>query len=181
MVMKTNEIKALLQKYYDGLTSSSEEAAIEEYFLNSPVPEDLETDRLHFQSILAMRDEDILVPDDLEDSIRENLNRIQKVSERNSRRYIYMVLSAAAALLLMVSTYIFISNQNQTEYVTDPKIAYAESKEALELISKYFNEGTAQLNNLAKIDQAMEPLNKLNSLDKVAKSLSKLGKTQDQQ
>jgi hypothetical protein len=179
--MKTNEIKALLQKYYDGLTSFSEEAALEEYFLNGPVPEDLEADRLHFQSILAMRDEDIPVPDDLEDSIRANLTRIQKIAERNSRRYVYMVLSAAAALLLMVSTYIFISNQNQTEYVTDPKIAYAESKEALELISKYFNEGTAQLNNLAKIDQAMEPLNKLNSLDKVAKGLSKLGKTQDQQ
>jgi hypothetical protein len=179
--MKTSEIRTLLQKYYDGLTSPQEEAAIEDFLINGPVIHELEADRLHFQSILAMRDEDIPVPEDLEDSIRANLNRIQIRPEKSTRRVIYLIMSAAAALLLMVSTYVFVSNQNQTEYVTDPNIAYAESKEALELISKYFNEGTAQLNSLAKIDMAMEPLNKLSSLNKVANGLSKLGKVQDEQ
>jgi hypothetical protein len=76
----------------------------------------------------------------------------------------------------MVSTFLFISRSNDSLFVTDPKIAYAESREALEMVSKYFNQGTAKLSGLGKLNQAIEPLNKLNSLDKAAKSLSEFGK-----
>jgi hypothetical protein len=100
---------------------------------------------------------------------------------RGNRRIQYLVFSIAAALLLMVSTFIFLSRQNQTQYISDTKIAYAESHQALELVSKLFNEGTSQLSGLSKINQAIEPLSKLNSLDKAAKSLSNLGKSQHEQ
>ena len=73
-----------------------------------------------------------------------------------------------------------IIRQDQTLYINDPKIAYAESRQALEMVSKMFNEGTSQLSGLSKFNQAVEPLSKLNSLDKAAKSLSFLGKSHNE-
>jgi hypothetical protein len=179
--MKTNEVKILLQKYYNGSTSPREESDLEEYFLNNQAGPEFEADKLHFMAVAAMRDEDIEVPVDLETSVLHKLNEVQKRQVRGNRRIQYLVFSIAAALLLMVSTFIFLSRQNQTQYISDTKIAYAESHQALELVSKLFNEGTSQLSGLSKINQAIEPLSKLNSLDKAAKSLSNLGKSQHEQ
>lgn len=179
--MKTNEVKILLQKYYDGLTSPSEESDLEEYFLNNQVAPEFEADKLHFMAVAAMRDEDIEVPVDLEASVLHKLNEVQKKKWLGNRRIQYLAFSIAAALLLMVSTFIFLSRQNQTQYISDPKIAYAESRQALELVSKFFNEGTSHLSGLSKINQAVEPLNKLTTLDKAAQSLYNLGKTKNQQ
>lgn len=178
--MKTNEVKILLQRYYDGLTSFREESDLEAYFLNSRVDPEFEADKLHFLAVAAMRDEEIAVPEDLEASIKNTLKEAQKGQVPGGHRILYVALSIAAGLLLMVSTFIFLSRQDQTKYISDPRIAYAESHEALEMVSKFFNDGTSQLSDLSRINQAVEPLSKLNSLDKAAKSLSKLGKLQNQ-
>ncbi|MFA5815664.1 MAG: hypothetical protein WC865_08600 [Bacteroidales bacterium] len=178
--MKTNEVKILLQKYYDGLTSSREESDLEEYFLNGQVDPEFEADKLHFLAVAAMRDEELPVPDDLEASVINTLKEAQKDQVHGNRRIMYLAFSIAAGLLLMVSTFLFLSRQDETQYISDPKIAYAESREALEMVSKYFNEGTSQLSGLSRINQAMEPLQKLNSLDQTAKRLSILGKLQNQ-
>lgn len=175
--MKTSEVKILLQKYYEGSTSSIEEADLEQYFLNERVDPEFDADKLHFEAVASMRNEDIPVPEDLESSVLAALIKVQHVQGWGARRVVYFSLSLAAALLLMVSTYVFVSRNNQTSFVTDPKIAYAESREALELVSKYFNDGTSRLSGLSKINQAIEPLSKLNSLDKAAKSLSEFGKS----
>lgn len=178
--MKTNEVKILLQRYYDGLTSSREESDLEGYFLNGQADPEFEADKLHFLAVAAMRDEEIPVPEDLEASVQKILKEAQKDHIPGSHRILYVALSIAAGLLLMVSTFIFLSRQDP-KYISDPKIAYAESHQALELVSKLFNEGTSQLSGLSKINQAIEPLSKLNSLDKAAKSLSNLGKSQHEQ
>lgn len=178
--MKTNEIKILLQKYYDGLTSSAEEAELERYFLANDTDPDLDADKLHFQAMASMRDEEIAVPEDLEASVLQTLQKVQKTVAPGSRRFIYWSVSIAASLLLMVSSYVFLSGDHRSNLVTDPKIAYAESRQALEMVSKYFNQGTAHLSGLSKINDAMQPLNRLNSLDKAVKSLSALGKLPNQ-
>jgi hypothetical protein len=178
--MKMNEVKALLQKYYDGLTSPQEESDLEMYFLTGAIDPSMEADKLHFQAVSSMRNEEIPVPDDLEASVLETLSRVQKDQARGNRRILYTAFSVAAGLLLLVSTFVFLNRQNDIRPVTDPVVAYAESREALELVSKYFNEGTSRISDLGKIREAVEPLGKLNSLDKAAKSLSHLGKLKNQ-
>ncbi len=175
--MKTSEIRILLQKYYEGSTSSFEEADLEKYFLNERVDAEFEADKLHFEALSSMRNEDIPVPEDLESSVLAALKKVQGSQRGGTKRIVYLTVSLAAALLLMVSTYIFVSRNDQSSLVSDPKIAYAESREALELVSKYFNDGTSRLSGLSKINQAIEPLSKLNSLDKAAKSLSEFGRS----
>ncbi|MDD4645346.1 MAG: hypothetical protein PHY99_05090 [Bacteroidales bacterium] len=177
--MKTNEVKTLLVKYYDGLTSPDEESDLEKYLLSEQVDEEFEADRIHFLAVAAMRDEDIPVPDDLERAVLNTLEKVQKSRFRTNRRFYIVSMSVAAALLLMVSTYLSFMKQDQTKTINDPQLAYAESRQALEMVSRYFNEGTSQLTELNKIDQAIEPLGQLKTLDKTIKTLSKMGKSQN--
>jgi hypothetical protein len=178
--MKTSEVKILLQKYYDGVTSVTEESMLEEYLLSSVCEAEFEADRLHFEALASMRNEEIEVPDDLEASVLHTLALVRKKAVPARRRILYVSFSIAAGLLLMVSTFVLLSRHDQTTYTSDPDLAYAQSREALELVSKYFNQGTAQLSELNKLNQAMEPLNRLNSLDKAARSLSEFGKLQNE-
>ncbi|MFA6125688.1 MAG: hypothetical protein WC699_00145 [Bacteroidales bacterium] len=178
--MKTTEVKTLLQKYYNGLTSNAEESSLEEYFLSGPTDPEFEADRLHFLAVAAMRDEEIEVPGDLEATVLQTLNKVRQEQGRGNRRILYFTVSVAAGLLLLVSSYLFLSRQDHTMYIEDPKIAYAESREALEMVSRLFNQGTSQLSGLRKINDAVEPLNKLNTLDKAAKSLSILAKSKNE-
>jgi hypothetical protein len=179
MDMKTNEVKALLQKYYDGLTTPQEESNLEAYFINNQTDSEFETDRLHFLAVGSMRDEDIPVPPDLESSVLSILSKEQKSQKAGNRKIIYLVLSVAAGLLLMVSTFVFLSGQNKIQTITDPGIAYAESRQALVMVSKFFNEGTSQLSGLGKLNQAVQPLGKLNTLDRAAKTLTNVGRLQN--
>ena len=51
--MELNQIKQLLEKYYDGQTSLDEERLLKDYFRYRPVPAELETDKelfLHLSS-----------------------------------------------------------------------------------------------------------------------------------
>lgn len=180
MDMKTSEVKILLQKYYEGLTSPTEEADLESYFLAGETDPEFEADRLHFMAVAAMRDEDIPVPEDLEASVLSTLSAVQKTRVLGNRGIIYIAMSVAAGLMLMVSTVMFLSRQDSSQTVSDPQLAYAETRQALELVSKYFNEGTSELSGLNRINDAVKPLKKLNSLDEAIQSLSVIGKLENE-
>ena len=59
---------------------------------------------------------------------------------------------------------------------SDPEIAFAETKEALDLVSKYFNQGTQELKVLSRVEKAFEPLSNLEKIDQTKKNLQYLGR-----
>jgi hypothetical protein len=176
--MKTSEVEILLQKYYEGLTSTLEETALASYFRDHPDVPGFEADRLHFEALASMRDEEIPVPEDLEAGILARLNRVQQPVRKLARRNLYVAMSAAAGLLLLVSSVMFLSRNNDQGSISDPELAYAESRQALELVSRHFNDATAKLTGLGRINSSIGPLTQLKSLDKASKSLTMLGKTE---
>lgn len=174
--MKTNEIKILLQKFFDGTTTPEEEMILEEFFLSGEPHPGLEAEERMFREILNIRNEEIPVPDDLETLVLNRLAPLQNRSERNKKRILYYAVSAAAAILVLVSSVIFLNRQDQSLIISDPKLAYAESREALEMVSSMLNRGTAGLGSLNKLNNAVKPLQNLTSIDKAAKELSVLSK-----
>ncbi len=81
------------------------------------------------------------------------------------KRYASM---AAAVLVLMVSSYVFIQNQDsyvQEDTFESPEAALQEIKKQLLTVSMYMNKGNQQINelsNLGKADMGMEDLSKIN-------------------
>lgn len=174
--MKTSEIKILLQKFYDGMSSPDEELFLEEYFLKGQIDPDLETDERYFRELKDLKSESIEIPDDLESLVLNRLQSEQDRPERKSNRLIYIILSSAATVLLLVSSLFFLSQRDHTPELRDLQVAYAESLQALETVSSYLNQGTEGLANLNKLNEAVEPLKNLNSIQKATKELSLLSK-----
>ena len=174
--MKTNEIKILLQKFFEGRTSRKEELMLEDFFLAGEPHPDLEAEEKMFLELRSARDSEIPVPQDMEVLVLQRLAPLQQKTARMNRRLTYSLLSAAAAITLLVSTFIFLNRQDQSITITDPQLAYTESRQALETVSEYLNRGTAGLSGLRRLSDASKPLRTLSSLDKAAQELAALSK-----
>jgi len=177
--MDRKKVIGLLQKYYDGMSSPEEEKKLLMYFREDDVPEEFNADRLHFLALADMQNEEIEVPDELETNILARLAVEQKQTRRINKRFLYSVSSIAAGLAIIMSTYLFLNRQPDLGTYDDPQVAYAETKEALNMVSKYFNQGTNQLSELGRMNQAIEPLEKLGKVNEASSDLKYLGKFQE--
>jgi hypothetical protein len=174
--MNTNEIKTLLQKYYDGWSTPEEELLLESYFLNGRPDPDFAADEQYFREMKGIRLEEIPVPEDLEQSVLTRLESFQSQSPGNSRRLVYLIMSSAASVLILVSSILFLNRRDPVNELSDPQLAYSESLSALELVSGYLNQGTSGLSGLSTLSDAVEPLKKLNSIHRATQELSVLSK-----
>lgn len=174
--MERNQITDLLQKYYNGMSSQDEEKMLMDYFTGGDIPDDFKIDMKHFLALADMQNEEIEVPADLESNILAMLAKEQKPVRRLNNRMLYTFTSVAAGLALIVSTFMYINRQPNLGTFDDPQIAYAETKQALDLVSQLFNQGTDKLSGLGEMDRAMQPLNQLGRVDKVSENLKYLEK-----
>ena len=174
--MKMNEIETLLQRFYEGVSTPQEELILEKYFRSGSVDPELEEEGFVFIRLMEEKSADIPVPADLESEILKSLENLKPQPVLRSKRLFYTLLSSAAGLLLLVSSLVFLNRQNATGELTDPQLAYSESREALDLISSLINQGTSGLSGLDHLNKAVKPLEGLNSLDRAARELSILNK-----
>ncbi len=174
--MERNQITGLLQKYYNALSSQDEEKKLMDYFLGSDVPDELDIDRKHFLALADMQNEEIEVPADLESNILARLAVEQRPVRKLNTRFLYTLTSVAAGLALIVSTFLFLNREPNLGTYDDPQIAYAETKQALEMVSQLFNQGIEKLSGLEEMDRAMQPLNQLENVGKASKNLKYLEK-----
>lgn len=176
MAMNTNEIKTLLQKYYDGWSTPEEELLLESYFLNGRPDREFAADEQYFRDMKEIRLAEIPVPEDLEQSVLNRLESIQGQSAGSSRRLLYLVMSSAASVLILISSILFLNRRDLVNELSDPQLAYSESLSALEKVSGYLNQGTSGLSDLSALSDAVEPLKKLNSIHRATQELSVLSK-----
>jgi hypothetical protein len=150
--MKEERLKILLKKYYNGETSEAEEAELKEYFSGDRIIEGYDAEKEIFRHY--SRSEIIPVPTEgFRERILKTVDDLEK-SQGNifaRKRYIYIMSSAAAILILIGSYFIFFSQRGLQDTFTDPQIAYAETMKILNEVSVKFNKGT----------QALEPLNRM--------------------
>lgn len=174
--METKRTQILLQKYYDGISTPEEELDLLEYFSENEVPEEWKSAKEQLLGFHDIRDEEISIPEDLQQSIIKNLEPLQidKKVKRLNTRPIYSVISVAASIVLIASALLFMNRQPDLGSFDDPDIAYAETKEALNMVSKYFNQGTEKLTNLGKMEEAVKPLVNLKKVDDTRRTLGYL-------
>lgn len=174
--MERNQVKTLLQKYYDAVSTREEEDMLRAYFKGKELPDEMKLEQLHFLAMADMQNGEIEVPNDLESKILARLSVEQSKRNWLNSRMLFTAVSIAAGLALVISTLVFINSRKDLGTYDDPQIAYAESKEALDMVSRYFNQGTSGLTNLREMDRSMEPLNNLERVEDVSKNLKYLGK-----
>ena len=182
--MKEEELKRLIERYYNAESTEEEERTLKDYFRKDNIPEGFETEKL----IFSYYSESAEVPSqsiDFETRILAGIDSLEEnTGSKRLKRYLVPLLSAAAAVVILAGSYFFfISRTGQTDTFSDPEIAYAETIKILKDVSSQLNHGARVLEPVGKISEmtrkSFETINKstrivekdLKSLDYLQKAL----------
>ncbi len=158
--MKEDELKRIIDKYFEGSSSDEEEMLLKKYFADQRAG----SFKAERDIIMAFSEqENVPEPsEDLELKILEAIDEIDKKQDRKrfSARFYFSVLGMAATILLLAGSYfLFVYKAGPRDTYNDPQIAYTETMKILNDISVKLNKGT----------QALQPINKMNSAAKLSR------------
>ncbi|MFV0536706.1 MAG: hypothetical protein ACK5M3_04950 [Dysgonomonas sp.] len=183
--MKTNDIKILLEAFYNGETNADEERLLMEYFKGEDVAEELKDDQTIFLAMYEAEPVDVPLSlesklnslvDELAEMENKETEKVEIKPQTNRRMMWTWIGSAAAGVAILISAGLFFSKSttsipdepvvahtqpNQIEMSEADKQAVKEAEEALILLSSKFNKGVNQLAVVSSnIDKTNEILNK---------------------
>lgn len=153
--MESNELKKLVERFYEGQTTEQEEQLLQHYFLDGDVSPEWAVEQQLFKQLYQA---DVSVPEYLERHLSQQIdswNKIEKLSERKARTFtLRWIVGVAAGLLLLFSVGLLVHSQQkedeiaaQREIVNNPQDAYAETEKALLKFSNTINKGLKQFEN----------------------------------
>lgn len=166
--MEREQIKTLLEKYWEGETTLQEEEVLKHYFARSDVPEELRQEASFFQYLDLQKDKVALEDDEILDMLR---NEPQQKKNNHFRLYIENMAKVAAAILIVAVAVFFVhedykSRKEQMDPVLsdtfeDPQKAFEETKKALMLVSRQFNKGHKHAAKIGAFDDATDKIQDL--------------------
>lgn len=179
--MELNQIKQLLEKYYDGNTSLEEEKLLKDFFRYRPVPAELETDKelfLHLASESKTQPIHSALEQKLEAWIDKQEPKGKKISMVTWR---FRIAGVAAMLAIVVTCYVTMFRpKNDAVAMKDtyknPELAYAEAKQTMLYISQQLNKGTQPLSNVGKLNMGMNKLAPVSSINNGMEQLQLVSK-----
>lgn len=166
--MNEEELRRLLEKYYNGESTEEEESFLSEYFNGNNIPAAFEAEKDIFVCYKSAGK----VPEpslDFEAKIFAGIDASEsKRMSQKFRKFILPYISAAAGILILAGSYFFFIHRAEPgDTYTDPEIAYAETMKILVDVSTQLNHGT----------KALEPVRKVNDLTtKSFKTINKSAK-----
>ena len=157
--MNADEIRSLLEKFYDGLTTEQEEQELRRMMNGQPLPPELQEEQAFFSRCHAQVD----VPQGLEERLSRQIdkwNMVEKNAVRRSRRIGMRWFTGVAACMLVVfgAVLLYQAKTDREEFARrqaeqeEMRKAYAEAHRGLQLFSKYLNKGLDLVGNNDKED-----------------------------
>jgi hypothetical protein len=152
MIMKEEELKKILEKYYDGIASEVEEEELKKYFTSGNIMPGYEAER----EIFAFFESEASIPEpsaDFETRIRQAVDESNHLQKRlYFKKLAISISSAAAGILILTGVYLFFKGKGEpADTFNDPKIAYAETVKILRDVSLKMNNARASLEPVGKI------------------------------
>ena len=179
------EIRKMLDRFYQGQTTLEEEKILEEYFSSTTVPEEFIPDKDLFQSFKE-GDNSVFVPTDLNQKIVASIDQVERKATRTRRISVFSLSGLAAGLIIMIAVYLFyirtdrpslLATNQMVDTYENPMDAYEEAKRTLAYVSTKLNSGTSELEHVRKVSKtAADPLKSLSKINKGSKELILLGK-----
>lgn len=151
--MDTNEMKYLVEKFYNGETSSTEERILFDYFSNGNVDKSLLEEKEIF--LQMMKGDNIDVPPALETKLNTLIDHLAHEDEKQSYTkrkplWRWSISAVAGIALLIVAGIHFIDKQENvmpsySELTTEDQRKIEDAQKALLLLSSNFNKGISQV------------------------------------
>lgn len=136
-----DEIKALLDRFYDGMTTESEDARLRELLDGEDLPDDLKADKAFVDALSGIREAD--VPEGLEERLSAAIDfraeavgyRAPKVKILSMRR----VIGVAASVAIVLATGFGLNHYRESKVLADQTEAYAATEKALSIFASAIN------------------------------------------
>ncbi len=168
MKVNNENIKLLLEKYYQGESTLKDEALLKDFFANNEVDDELNADKQLFLS---------LINDDSENDVNLNFeevvqNAINSTGEKRGKGINYRLIttwaaSAAVVLLVIGVGWLTISKSTESVFVDtydDPQVAMQETQKILALVGSKINRAQEELEPLHHLDAPFDAAKKAGSL-----------------
>jgi hypothetical protein len=166
--MSSQKIEKILEKYFHGETSLTEERTLREFFRQEELPPHLA--ELKDQFSMLDPESEASLPDDFDNALFAEINNQDRKSKASKRAVLYYISGVAATILIIVTVFIrfdpFVGNQTKSQ----EELAFEEASRILYYVSTKFNQGADPLKKVARFD---EGINNLNSIKKFDDGVSK--------
>ena len=127
--MESNRIEILLEKYFQGETSSAEELELKKYFSSADVEQHLE----HYTSLFVYFSE-----------AKEQKSSQELPLKTKKRNVMWLSIAASVLVLLGISIFTYFHSPTETEDLgtyENPEAAFEATQKALALLSENVNVG----------------------------------------
>ena len=174
--MNLQEIKKLLEKFYEGETTLEEEKRLQDFFASDNIPAGLKVFRDQFQYFSDQK-EVSLTDREFDRRVMQDIRPQRSISGTAGRHFrIRLTIGIAAVVLLMFGIFTVFerySGKIEDSY-KDPKVAYIEARKIMLFVSNRLNKGTEQLDKVAKFQTGMNQLQEVSKFDDGIKEISKI-------
>ena len=153
-----DNIKELLQKYFDGETSLAEESILQEYFAQTEVAEDLKQYKPLFACFAGLEAE-TLTNEAFEAEFRQKVNSHHKHHGLVYHISLWSSAAAACVILAMGSIY-YIERQNNYmivngKRINDPEKALMIAADKLHLVTGKFNNSVSHVQQIGRVGKQL--------------------------
>ena len=161
--MDSKNINALLEKYWNCETSLEEEQQLKEYFRGKQIPEQLRETAVLFQYFDEHKKKDLM------DSgfDHEVLAKVKTPKQGKVVKLLYNSMRIAAGIAVLVVATFLVRNEIRKgnpapveDTYDDPKIAFEETKKALQMISKSFGSAQDKAKKINMFNEAQKSIQK---------------------
>lgn len=158
--MKAQEIKILLQRYFNGESSLEDEKMLEAYFTGENVAEELQEYAEFFGglSVLSGSVDDSTIEEDVMDYILEN----EHLEKTRFRKMWITVTGIAASVIIVLGGFLFFQEQQKPfkDTYKNPEQAFAVAQQTLQFVGSKYNKGVAELSNFGKLEKGKKTMKK---------------------
>lgn len=155
----TIHIKQLLDRYYSGQASETEENTLKEYFARPDSAPEFDDDKAIFAALVVCSDE-VEVPSGLEARLSEAIDAwaLRDAPKRSARFLSWkpaVSIAASIAIVALIGVSQFVHRTPSTmpsDSVTDPEVAYAETQRALTMLVTTLDKGVEGVETAAQLN-----------------------------
>jgi len=155
--MEIKEVKYLLQRYFNGESTTEDERRLEAYFQSGEVAEEVAEYAEFFGGISELANvDDSSIEEDVMDYILENEHQ-----EKTRFRKLWInVTGIAASVIIVLGGFLIFQEQRKpyNDTFDDPVEAYAYAEQTLQFVSGKYSKGLAQLSKFEMLRKANEPV-----------------------
>ena len=174
--MNLHGIEKLLEKYFEGETSLSEENQLRDFFASGNVPERWKNLEGYFSFIIQEQNQQI-GSSDFDDRVMSAIkgNKLAPIVDLR-RPWIYWIAGVAAGVLILLAVFVKFDpfSKRLEDTYKDPQTAYVEARKILLYVSTKFNRGTRSLEPVTALETGLNELKPVAAYNKGLNEVSRL-------